>query len=91
MLQAEFTAGIVNQLSDCLRAKLRGHKVNEDRAAQGLNAANVVLLRGCGVRLQMTDFQEKHGLKACIIAPTKILGGVYHLTVLCSASVFKIK
>jgi hypothetical protein len=38
--------------------------------------ANVVLLRGCGVRLKVPSFQEKHGMSACIVAPTKVLGGL---------------
>lgn len=65
----------MNQLSDQLRAKLKGHPINNERAEQGKTIANVVLLRGCGVLLKLEDFKDRHGLKSCIVAPTKILGG----------------
>jgi Metalloenzyme superfamily len=41
----------------------------------GKNPANVVLLRGGGVRMALPTFQAKHSLRACIVAPTKVLGG----------------
>jgi hypothetical protein len=42
----------VNELSDVLRGVLEGHAVNARRVADGLNPANVVLLRGCGCRIK---------------------------------------
>jgi 2,3-bisphosphoglycerate-independent phosphoglycerate mutase len=74
-LQASLTAKIVNAVSSVLREKLKDHPINVQRSADGKHVANVVLLRGCGMRLHLPSFYEKHGLKACIVAPTKILGG----------------
>jgi 2,3-bisphosphoglycerate-independent phosphoglycerate mutase len=51
------------------------HPINAARAAEGLAVANVVLLRGCGSRIRVPSFQEKHGLRPCLVAPTKIIAG----------------
>lgn len=42
---------------------------------QGLNEANVVLLRGCGCRIKVPQFKEQHGLTGVLVAPTKIIAG----------------
>ena len=55
--EAAATAAIVNELSDAIRAVLQVHPLNAERVAQGLNAANVVLLRGCGCRIKVPNFQ----------------------------------
>ena len=52
--EAAHTAAVVNALSDAMRRELRGHAVNERRVAEGKNAANVVLLRGCGIRIEVS-------------------------------------
>eukprot|EP00983_Pelagomonas_calceolata_P038060 1136662-Pelagomonas_calceolata.AAC.2 len=41
----------------------------------GLNEANVVLLRGCGCRIKVPGFQAMHGLRGVLVAPTKIIAG----------------
>jgi 2,3-bisphosphoglycerate-independent phosphoglycerate mutase len=74
-LQAKLTADLVNYVSNCFQEVLKDHPINAARAAEGKAVANVVLLRGCGVRMKLPSFQEKHGMKACIVAPTKVLGG----------------
>ncbi len=43
--------------------------------SQGLPVANVVLLRGCGSRIRVPDFQQLHGMRGVIVAPTKIIAG----------------
>lgn len=45
------------------------------RGAQGLNEANVVLLRGCGCRINVPDFHATHGMHGVLVAPTKIIAG----------------
>ena len=50
--QASHTAAVVNELSRELRRALRAHPLNAARAAEGLNPANAVLLRGCGCRIK---------------------------------------
>lgn len=49
--EAVMTAALVNALSDKILEILRTHPVNLAREAQGLKPANVLLVRGCGVRL----------------------------------------
>ncbi|CAD8087548.1 unnamed protein product [Paramecium sonneborni] len=70
------TANIINQLSDSIHQMLSQHPINLQRQSQGLPTANVVLLRGCGQRIQVQNFQEKYGLKGAVIAPTAIIQGL---------------
>jgi len=44
---------IVNELSKEIHLRLRDHPINIERAAAGKAVANVVLLRGCGVRIDV--------------------------------------
>lgn len=44
--------------------------------AQGLSEANVILLRGCGCRIKVPGFKERHGMQGVLVAPTKIIAGV---------------
>ena len=74
--QAAHTAAVVNELSNEIQRILESHPLNQQRRAEGLNAANVVLLRGCGCRIKVPLFQELHRMRACLVAPTKIIAGV---------------
>jgi hypothetical protein len=74
-LQAAHTAAVVNELSSEIHKVLAAHPINQQRQAEGLHPANVVLLRGCGSRIKVTPFQQLHGLKAALVAPTKIIAG----------------
>lgn len=51
--EAAHTADVVNELSDVMRGILRAHPLNAERKAQGKAIANVVLLRGCGIRIEV--------------------------------------
>lgn len=55
---------------------LKQHPINKQRIAEGKNPANAVLLRGCGSRITVDSFEKLHGMKGCLIAPTKIIAGV---------------
>ncbi|PKI69889.1 uncharacterized protein LOC116205505 [Punica granatum] len=70
------TATLVNELSREISRILVSHPLNAKRAAEGKNIANVVLLRGCGIRIEVPQFVEKHGLWPCMVAPTKIIAGL---------------
>jgi 2,3-diphosphopglycerate-independent phosphoglycerate mutase len=74
--EATHTAKVVNELSREISRILVSHPVNAERAAQGKNIANLVLLRGCGIRIEVPPFHEKHGLWPCMVAPTKIIAGL---------------
>ena len=45
--QAAHTAAVVAEVSEEIRKVLQAHPINEERRRQGLNVANIVLLRGC--------------------------------------------
>lgn len=74
--EARNTAAVVNELSKEITKILVSHPVNAKRAAEGKNIANIVLLRGCGIRIEVMPFLEKHGLQPCMVAPTKIIAGL---------------
>ncbi|KAF5840262.1 2,3-bisphosphoglycerate-independent phosphoglycerate mutase-domain-containing protein [Dunaliella salina] len=73
---AEFTARLVNELSQEIHQRLVEHPLNQERRAQGLNEANIILLRGCGCRIRVPGFQAMHGLRGVLVAPTKIIAGL---------------
>ncbi|KAL3696435.1 hypothetical protein R1sor_010511 [Riccia sorocarpa] len=74
--EAKHTAAVVNELSQEMRRILTAHPLNAQRKSQGKSIANVVLLRGCGIRIEVSTFEEKHGLVPCMVAPTKIIAGL---------------
>ncbi|MED6147146.1 hypothetical protein PIB30_041318 [Stylosanthes scabra] len=74
--EARNTADVVNELSKEITKILVSHPVNATRAAQGKNIANVVLLRGCGIRIEVPPFINKYDLWPCMVAPTKIIAGL---------------
>eukprot|EP01133_Synstelium_polycarpum_P016999 gene16999-20229_t len=74
--EAEITSKIVNELSTVIQEALEDHPINVERRANGKDAANVVLLRGCGVRVEAPTFKEKYGMRAFMIAPTCIIAGL---------------
>jgi 2,3-diphosphopglycerate-independent phosphoglycerate mutase len=71
-----YTAKVVNALSDTLRKALTSHPINQERVALGKMPANVILLRGPGMRLNVQPFAERHGLRTFMIAPTAIIAGL---------------
>ncbi|XP_031496083.1 uncharacterized protein LOC116261458 [Nymphaea colorata] len=74
--EAKNTAAVVNELSKEMSHILMSHPLNKKRASEGKNIANVVLLRGCGIRIEVPAFQQKHGMWPCMVAPTKIIAGL---------------
>ncbi|KAL3526666.1 hypothetical protein ACH5RR_011322 [Cinchona calisaya] len=74
--EAKQTAEVVNELSKEMSRILVAHPLNAKRAAEGKNIANVVLLRGCGIRIEVPQFESLHGLWPCMVAPTKIIAGL---------------
>ncbi|KAJ7942384.1 2,3-bisphosphoglycerate-independent phosphoglycerate mutase [Quillaja saponaria] len=74
--EARHTAAVVNELSKEITQILVSHPLNANRVAEGKNIANIVLLRGCGIRIEVPPFINKHGLRPCMVAPTKIIAGL---------------
>lgn len=52
--EAKNTAAVVNELSKEITRILVSHPINALRSAEGKNIANVVLLRGCGIRIEVS-------------------------------------
>ncbi|GAB4827442.1 hypothetical protein Ancab_034326 [Ancistrocladus abbreviatus] len=74
--EAKQTAAVVNELSKEISRILISHPLNTKRLVEGKNIANVVLLRGCGIRIEVPPFERKHELWPCMVAPTKIIAGL---------------
>ncbi|XP_057816147.1 uncharacterized protein LOC131029611 isoform X1 [Cryptomeria japonica] len=74
--EAKHTAAVVNELSKEISRILTSHPLNKERSLQGKTIANVVLLRGCGIRIEVPSFEQKHNLWPCMVAPTKIIAGL---------------
>lgn len=55
---------------------LKDHPVNKERAAQGLNPANIILPRGAGIGPSMSSFDCEHNLRAACVAETGLINGV---------------
>lgn len=71
---AEKCARVVNALSDKMRMVLEGWK---DNVLGGVRpGTNVVLLRGASGGIDVQRFQDRYGISAFLIAPTKIIAGV---------------
>jgi len=74
--RAAQTAAAINAVSDRICAMLETHPLNAERASRGKAPANVVLLRGCAARAEAPTFLERHGLRGCVLAPTRIIAGL---------------
>uniref|UniRef100_A0A251V620 Putative 2,3-bisphosphoglycerate-independent phosphoglycerate mutase n=1 Tax=Helianthus annuus TaxID=4232 RepID=A0A251V620_HELAN len=51
--EAKHTANVVNELSKEISKILVAHPLNQKRATEDKNIANIVLLRGCGIRIEV--------------------------------------
>ena len=51
--EARHTAAVVNELSREISRILISHPLNAKRLTEGKNIANLVLLRGCGIRIEV--------------------------------------
>ncbi|KAJ0668853.1 putative phosphoglycerate mutase (2,3-diphosphoglycerate-independent) [Helianthus annuus] len=54
--EAKHTANVVNELSKEISKILVAHPLNQKRATEGKNIANIVLLRGCGIRIEVCSW-----------------------------------
>ena len=74
--EAVYTAKVVNALSRTLSEALEKHEINIKRKQEGKPPANVILLRGPGMRLHVQPFNERHNVNTFMIAPTAIIAGL---------------
>lgn len=52
------------------------HPLNKRREAEGKSPANVILMRGCGIKIKAEPFNERFNTKAVTICPTAIIAGI---------------
>eukprot|EP00002_Diphylleia_rotans_P033821 TRINITY_DN7228_c0_g1_i1.p1 TRINITY_DN7228_c0_g1~~TRINITY_DN7228_c0_g1_i1.p1 ORF type:complete len:443 (-),score=62.61 TRINITY_DN7228_c0_g1_i1:1490-2818(-) len=74
--EARKTAQLINEMSKEFSAALQQHPINKERLEKGKAEANIVLLRGCGVRIDVPTFETMHGYRGFMIAPTAIIAGL---------------
>lgn len=74
--EAGQTCEMVQELHGRIHAALSAHPLNKDKRSRREAEANVVLLRGCSRTIDIPSFHEKHGIRACIVAPTFIIAGI---------------
>ena len=55
---------------------LKDHPVNLARRQKGLNEANSIWLWGEGTKPEMENFEDKYGVKGCIISAVDLLKGI---------------
>ena len=75
-IEAKNTSVLVNSLSSIMTQLLLKHPINEERRREGKDEANCILLRGCGVCIDVEPFERMHGMKGFMIAPTCIIAGL---------------
>ncbi|WP_290596479.1 MULTISPECIES: 2,3-bisphosphoglycerate-independent phosphoglycerate mutase [unclassified Archaeoglobus] len=73
---AKRLAEIVNEFMQKAHEVLDEHPLNKERSDKGLLKANALLLRGAGKMPHVPSFEEKFGLKLCVIAATALIKGV---------------
>ncbi|KAF0981883.1 hypothetical protein FDP41_011744 [Naegleria fowleri] len=74
---AKRTSDLVNDLSYFIYEQLVQHDINKQRKKERKNEANIVLLRGCGVCIDVPPFSVRHpGLRSVMVAPTAIIAGL---------------
>lgn len=69
------TANVVNAASDMIHSILSAHPINQKRIQSNKSPANVLLLRGAGVKLNVRNFDQAYQVKSFFIAPTAIIRG----------------
>lgn len=70
------TADVVNEFTHVVRRILRKHPKNIIASVKKRPVSNVLLLRGASERIHVPTFEEMHGVKSFLIAPTKIIAGI---------------
>jgi 2,3-bisphosphoglycerate-independent phosphoglycerate mutase len=74
--QDEKTARVCNEFIRQSTKILSDHEINRKRVQQGLEPANVVLLRGAGEMGHLEPFQKKYGLSGSVIAAASLITGI---------------
>ncbi|KAA6398725.1 MAG: putative 2,3-bisphosphoglycerate-independent phosphoglycerate mutase [Streblomastix strix] len=71
------TSQIINELQKGIIDALSDHPVNIERKKQNKNLANILLLRGPGIQIDIPPFSSLHPhIRPFVFAPTAIVAGV---------------
>jgi 2,3-bisphosphoglycerate-independent phosphoglycerate mutase len=70
------TAQVCNEFVRQSSKILFDHPLNIGRTKQGLNPANIVLMRGAGEMGHLVPFQQKYGLSGSVIAAASLITGI---------------
>jgi len=70
------TAEVCNEFIRQSKKILFDHPINKDRLAQGLNPANIVLMRGAGEMGHFEPFDRKYGLSGSVVAAASLITGI---------------
>jgi 2,3-bisphosphoglycerate-independent phosphoglycerate mutase len=70
------TADICNEFVKQSTKILMNHPLNTERQKQGLNPANIVLMRGAGEMGDFVPFERKYGLSGCVISAASLITGI---------------
>lgn len=70
------TARIVNEFVARAHEVLDNHPVNQQRRAEGLPPANIVLPRGAGTAVELQPLSERYGLNAAMIVEVDLVRGL---------------
>ncbi|MEN6442559.1 MAG: 2,3-bisphosphoglycerate-independent phosphoglycerate mutase [Methanoregula sp.] len=70
------TAQVCNEFVRQSTKILSDHPLNTERTNQGLNPANIVLMRGAGEMGHLVPFQQKYGLSGSVIAAASLITGI---------------
>lgn len=74
--ESEKTARILNEFSRRAHEILSRHPLNRERAERGEPPANAILIRGGGIAPKIERFEEKTGMKGCVIAAATLIRGI---------------
>jgi 2,3-bisphosphoglycerate-independent phosphoglycerate mutase len=75
-VEHEKTAAVCNEFVRQSREILFDHPINRDRVKNGLNPANVVLMRGAGEMGHFEPFAKKYGLSGSVISAASLITGI---------------
>lgn len=74
--KSERTAKVLNEFSRKVQEILSNHPLNEERIRRGEPPANAVLIRGGGIAPRIEKFEERTGMRSCVIAATTLIRGI---------------
>jgi len=70
------TADVCNEFIRQSAAILADHPLNQKRVAEGLNPANIVLMRGAGEMGDFEPFERRYGLSGSVISAASLIAGI---------------